>query len=184
MGFDLAAWLLGALSSLPVYKEDRAPELEREKSAQYAELASSIAAYSVNRPRSPREWAALTATIGYHESGFSLRIQRGGCKPLECDRGRARGPFQQQKNLYTRAVWPYLVGQEHGAVQARVAAEHLERSYWVCARSGVDWLTGTINAYAGRRCNEQWRGLQERVRTFNILIRYQPKGVAIDESRK
>lgn len=160
--------LLAAILSLPTFAEDREHPLKQE---QLEILSTGIAAASSHRPKPPADWAALVATIGYHETGFSLRVQAGDCKPHECDGGRARGPWQMHKNRHTEPVWDQLVGLEFTALQARVASDMLERSYWQCARSGVPWLQGTINAYAGRRCSAEWPGLQQRIATFERLRR-------------
>lgn len=155
--------MLAAILSLPTFREDIDSPA---KPAQLEVLAAGIAQASVGRPKPARDWAALVAAIAWHESGFSLRIHDGHCKPHECDRGRARGLWQNHKNLYTAPHWDKLIGTEHSALQAKIAADMLERSYWYCARSGAPWLVGTINAYAGRACAAQWPGLQQRLATF------------------
>src|SRR5699024_5202489 len=43
--------------------------------------------------------------------------------------------------------------------------------YFTCSRSGVPWLQATLNGYAGRRCSSEWPGLDQRVSTFNRLLR-------------
>jgi hypothetical protein len=162
------AWVRAAMESLPCYVEDRG---DPDKSAQLDAIAAAIADVSIDAPRSPREWAALLLTIGYHESTFSLRIQRGQCKPHECDRGRARSAWQLHKNLFTAPVWDQLHGVENTAVQVRAASDVLKRAYFTCSRSGVPWLQATLNGYAGRRCSAQWPGLDQRVSTFARLNR-------------
>lgn len=164
-----AAWVRAAMDALPVFHEDRG---DADKSAQLDAIAAAVAEVSRDAPRPPREWAALLLTIGYHESTFSLRIQRGQCKPHECDRGKARSAWQLHKNLYTAPIWDQLHGIEHTAVQVRAASEALKRAYFTCSRSGVPWLQATLNGYAGRRCSAQWPGLDQRVSTFNRLSRF------------
>lgn len=163
-----AAWVRAAMDALPCYVEDRD---DPDKSAQLDAIAAAIADVSKDAPRSPREWAALLLTIGYHESTFSLRIQRGQCKPYECDHGRARSAWQLHKNLYTAPIWEQLHGVENTAVQVRAASDALRRAYFTCSRSGVSWLQATLNGYAGRRCSDEWPGLNQRVATFNRLLR-------------
>ena len=163
-----AAWVRAAMESLPCFVEDRG---DPEKSAQLDAIASAIAEVSKDAPRAPREWAALLLTIGYHESTFSLRIQRGQCKPHECDHGRARSAWQLHKNLFTAPVWDQLHGIENTSVQVRAASEALKRAYFTCSRSGVPWLQATLNGYAGRRCGAEWPGLDQRVSTFTRLQR-------------
>ncbi len=163
-----AAWVRAAKDALPCYVEDRE---DPDKSAQLDAIAAAVAEVSKDAPRAPREWAALLLTIGYHESTFSLRIQRGQCKPYECDRGRARSAWQLHKNLFTAPVWDQLHGIENTKVQVRAASDALKRAYFTCSRSGVPWLQATLNGYAGRRCSAEWPGLGQRVSTFNRLLR-------------
>jgi hypothetical protein len=164
-----AAWVRAALEALPCFHEDR--DDTAQKAAQLDAIAAAVAEVSRDAPRPPREWAALLLTIGYHESTFSLRIHRGECKPYECDRGRARSAWQLHKNLFTAPIWDQLHGLEHTAVQVRAASDALKRAYYTCHRSGVPWLQGTLNGYAGRRCGAEWPGLDLRVATFNRLLR-------------
>ncbi len=165
-------WTRAAAGGLPVYFEDRAPELSGAKSAQLDEIARVVAEVSRDKaPRPPREWAALLLTIGYHESTFSLRIHAGNCKKRECDAGRARSSFQMHRNLFTAPVWDKLFGLEHTEVQVRAADAALRRAYWTCSRSGVPWLQATINAYAGKRCSAEWPGLAARLATWSRLVR-------------
>jgi len=163
-----AAWVRAAMESLPCFVEDRG---DPEKSAQLDAIATAIAEVSKDAPRAPREWAALLLTIGYHESTFSLRIQRGQCKPHECDHGRARSAWQLHKNLFTAPIWDQLHGIENTSVQVRAASDALKRAYFTCSRSGVPWLQATLNGYAGRRCSAEWPGLDQRVSTFTRLQR-------------
>jgi hypothetical protein len=164
-----AAWVRAAVESLPCYVEDRG---DPEKSAQLDQIAAAIAEVSRDAPRSPREWAALLLTIGHHESTFSLRIQRGKCKPHECDHGRARSAWQLHKNAFTAPLWDQLEGVENTRVQVQAASDALRRAYYTCGRtSGVPWLQATLNAYAGRRCGAQWPGLEQRLATYHRLVR-------------
>ncbi len=163
-----AAWVRAAMDSLPCFHEDRGSS---EKAGQLDAIAAAIADVSRDAPRPPREWAALLLTIGYHESTFSLRIHRGECKPHECDQGRARSAWQLHKNLFTEPVWDQLHGIENTHIQVKAASDALRRAYFTCSRSGVPWLQGTLNAYAGRRCGAAWRGLDRRVATFNWISR-------------
>jgi len=163
-----AAWVRAALDALPCYHEDRG---DADKSAQLDLIATSIAEASREAPRPPREWAALLMTVGYHESAFSLRIQRGECKPHECDRGRARSAWQMHRNVFTEPVWEQLHGVEHTAVQVHAASAALKRAYFTCQKSGTHWLRATLNGYAGRRCGSEWPGLDQRAATFAQVIR-------------
>jgi hypothetical protein len=165
-------WVSAAASSLPVYFEDKAPELESAKASQLASVAAIVAEVSQSKaPRPPQEWAALLLTVGYHESTFSLRIHRGECRPRECDAGRARSAWQLHRNLYTAPVWDQLFGLEHTEAQVRAADGMLRRAYHTCSRSGVPWLQATLSAFAGKRCGADWNGLAPRVATWSRLVR-------------
>lgn len=169
-------WTRAAALSLPTFFEDRAPELADGKREQLEHIASVVAEVSRDAPRPPREWAALLLTIGYHESTFSLRIQRGDCnlRKRECDAGRARSSWQLHKNLFTAPVWDQLHGLDNTEAQVRAADAALRRGFWTCARSGAPWLQGTINGFAGKRCGESWPGLELRNATFNRLTGVKP----------
>ena len=156
-----------ALQRLPTYYEDRAvPEL---KAVQLQDMATAIEA--ATNPPPPgvqlKDFQALVIAIAWHESTLSLRIHRGECKPHECDGGRARGPWQQHRHGMTDADWDAMHGLEHVQHQAVVAAKQLRRSYLTCKGSGVTWLQGAINNYAGRNCTATgWAGLEERQQTW------------------
>ncbi len=154
---------LALFALLPVYFEDRGedPTPHREQ------LAHAIWAESQGKPLPPRDWARLMLTVGFHESGFSKRIIAGKCKPLECDRGRAKGAWQIHRNTLNRDSW----GAQDGDIplQAKLASDQLARAYWTCARSGVEPVRGTINAFAGRRCGDDWSGTKARLATFQRL---------------
>lgn len=120
------------------------------------------------------DWSALLITIAAHESHLSARIAAGGCKPWECDstmvRGerkfRAWGLFQEHKNLNNLEVW----GSTDLTVQAESAYRLLKRAYWSCKRvSTGPWVAFTINAYAGKRCDAEWSGLDARMATFQRI---------------
>lgn len=153
-----------------VAQEDRAPELAERKAAQQGEFVAAISRAAADAPRQPREWAALMLAVLEAETHGSLRIHEGRCKPLECDRGRARGPWQPHRNAHNRDVWDQLIGVENTTVQARVASDMLKRAYWRCAKSGVDWVTGTLNAYKGVACDSSWRGLSERREAYHRFL--------------
>lgn len=156
-----------AMARLPTYFEDRAdPEL---KAVHTQDLARAIEQASTKPPGglSPKDWQALLVAVGYWESTFSIRIHKGDCRPKECDAGRARSPWQMHRSVFTAPVWDQMFGIEHVDLQAQTASDMLKRSYWTCARSGMPWLAGTLNAYAGRRCTDvSWGGLGDREQTF------------------
>jgi hypothetical protein len=176
-------FLLLAALALPTYKEDRAPELAEAKAQQLHGIVEAAFAASEGAPRSRAEWTALLLAIAYHESTFSLRIHAGDCKPHECDAQkirlsdgrtvvyhRARSLWQMHRNRNNAAVWDQLVGLENTEVQARAASDMLKRAYFRCAKSGSDWISGTIAGYAGRRCDARWPGLEARLKTYGRLV--------------
>lgn len=174
----LAELVLAGILSLPQFHEDRGADVAELKQAQSFALADGIAtAAASQKVATPRDWAALVVAIGYHESGFSLRIGDGLCKPLECDRGRARGPFQVHKYAEAVPVWEQMHGLEHVGVQARVASARLLRGYYTCRGAG-DWFVATVSGYAGRRCGTIWPGLEQRVATWRAVRRAMDRAAA------
>lgn len=168
------AWTLAAVRSLPTYHEDVG---QPGKPAELELIATHVARASRGAPRPPREWASAILTVWRHESNLSSRIIAGNCKAHECDRGRARGGGQVHRNALNAADWDAAPGNI--AIQVKLTDEALRRAYWTCARSGAPWLIGSLNAYAGRRCGDNWVGLMERVATFAQLQRVAvPKGGA------
>jgi hypothetical protein len=172
-------WARAALDRLPVFGEDR--DAAEAKSAQLNAIAAAIAYESKRQTiRPPREWAALLTSIGFHESTFSLRIHRGECNLLkrECDAAkkngqlyaRAKSPWQLHENKLNRDSWPFMTGIENTDLQVLEASAALQRGHWTCSRSGVPWLVGTINGFAGRMCSAKWPGLEARLATFNRVL--------------
>jgi hypothetical protein len=154
--------LSALLATLLLLLGHRADTIQPER------FAAAVWAESQHAPRPPYEWARLMVTIAENESRLSQRIADGKCRPLECDRGKAKGMWQLHRNTLNRDSW----GKQDGDVelQAHLASEQLKRAYWTCSRSGQPWLVGTINAYAGRRCGDKsWPGLQARLITYRRL---------------
>jgi hypothetical protein len=172
---SLSDLILAALLSLPQQAEDKAPELAEQKRAQLVAIADALADVAdEQRITSKRDWAALVIAIGQAESGFSLRIHDGRCFKWECDRGRARGPWQLHRYAEAVPVWEQMHGLDNIAVQVRVASARLRRGYYTC-RGGGDWLVATINGFAGRRCSLVWPGLEARVATWRNVRRAMDK---------
>jgi hypothetical protein len=128
---------------------------------------AAVAVEASEAPRSPYEWRKLMKAVAIEESGLLQRIADGHCKPKECDRGRAKGLWQLHKNSINRELWAKQDGNIE--LQAHLASDQLERGYWTCHKTGVPWLVGTINGYAGRRCSDNWPGLQKRLATYGRL---------------
>lgn len=166
-------WTRAAVASLPVFHEDVG---QPGKPAELAAVADAVAARSHGAPRPPREWAALELTVGAHESNLSSRIIANVCKPHECDSGRARGFGQVHRNALNGADWDAAPGNVE--LQAKLVDDALRRAFHTCERSGVPWLQGTLNAYAGRRCGDSWPGLGLRMATWSALVRVSAGGAS------
>lgn len=162
----LVEYTTTAIRKLPVYYEDKA---STEKDAQLDAIAAAVAKVSRKAPLPPRQWAALLLTIGFHESTFSLRIHAGDCKPKECDKGLARGPWQTHKNMDNAAVWDKLYGIENVEYQVWAADRLLRRVSQTCATQAGSSVPGILTAYAGRRCFQDWPGLNDRLNTFSRM---------------
>ena len=184
----LAELVLAGLLSLPQFHEDRGPEVAELKQAQSFALADGIAtAAAEQKVATPRDWAALVIAIGFHESGFSLRIHRGECiwEKRECDAAlikgervfRARSPWQMHAYGVAAGAWDQLIGLEHTETQARVASRRLQTGYYTC-RGAADWLIATVNGFAGRRCGHIWPGLEQRVATWRAVRRAMDRAAA------
>lgn len=170
----LKSLVAGMLAIFAWHAEDKAPELQDAKARQVALLtdALSVAAENAPKSRTAREWSALLLTVLKHETGGSLRIQEGRCKPFECDRGRARGLFQEHKSKRNEPIWEQLVGVENTAVQVASASEALKRAYWYSRKHcpDVDWTRATLQTYAGRSCLLPWGGADVRVASFRVFV--------------
>jgi hypothetical protein len=167
----LLAGITKAAFSLTVFSEDAGPEFAEAKRAQLEAVSVAIEpAARAQKIARPAEWAALVLAIGDSETGFSLRIGRGECKPRECDRGRARGPFQLHRYAEAVDTWEQMHGLEHIGVQVRVASARLQRGYFTCRGAG-DWFVSTVNGFAGVRCSQMWGGLEKRAATYRRLVR-------------
>lgn len=142
------------------YKEEKPIE---ERTEDVRPLAESIARQS----NGDRWLAALAVSVGHHETKFLERIQAGRCKPLECDRGLARGYFQPHRDasLLTRERWDDLVGleQENVDLQVKVVLQLLRRGRKVCKT-----LEGAASYYAVGHC--RWPGARKRGKTAELLL--------------
>lgn len=117
--------ILLAILALPVFKEDRAVELE--KAAQLQLIAANI-----RMTRLSKDGVAMLIAWGWHESNYSLRIQRGECRKGECPNG-ARGNWQNERTGATESDWDRLVGIENTGVQVARAAWFVNWSLGVCS---------------------------------------------------
>ncbi len=183
---SLTAYILAAIQVLPTFHEDVGEDHVAQKRVQAHLIANAVAEVAGNArgwPGSPRELAALMLTVAYHETGFSLRIHDGHCKPYECDKGRARGLWQLHAHRsLPRERWLTLAGLDDAATRlsAQEAAYALVRSRRVCLSKiqGSDWVTPTLAAYAGRGCGGRLPDSAARLRTYRHLLSVVPKGGA------
>lgn len=135
----------------------------KEPSVDAGELADAILATHPGPG-----WTALLLTVAHHESAMSARIARGECRPLECDRGRAWGLFQQHRNTFNSDAW----GSKDLRVQALEASHALRRAFYQCQHGqplNPNWVRRTLSAYKGASCDATWKGLDERVATYNRI---------------
>lgn len=144
--------ILAAVLALPVFHEDAASP---EKSAQLAAAVADVAR--------DKDEAAFLIAWGEHETRYSLRIHRGKCKPLECDRGKARGPWQNHRNGLADDRWSALSGIELTGIQAEEAAR---RARWALRACPADRIRGAFRVLGGNGCTKALRGEDERVATF------------------
>lgn len=153
-----------ALAILPVFHEDRANPY---KGAQLYTVARAVA--SVARTR---EEAAFLLTLGHHESGFSFRVHFGICRQFECDHGRALSPWQMHRNGRTEDEWHGFVGLSLDATRGAAAAalQHIRYAERAC-KWAQDPIVGTFRAYAGRGCDRPVPGEQDRIATFQRVMR-------------
>jgi hypothetical protein len=161
----LILWSWQALAASPplvdlVEAQARRLQSGKEPSVDARQLAELVTAETKSR-----EWIALILTIAHHESALAQRIADGQCKPHECDGGRAWGLWQAHQNKLNAHVW----GSTDVAVQLLEARRSLRRAFYLCKRSALDpdWVARTINGYAGRKCDAEWKGLDERLTTFH-----------------
>lgn len=154
------ATVLIALGLLPMAAEDRRPELELQKSAQYQALAQAM----TEAARDRRELAFLIAW-GWHESAYSLRIHRNECRRWECDRGRARSPWQLHRNGLDQGSWDGLAGVENVRGQAQEAALRARRALAWCGT-----VEGAFRSMGGRGCSGLLPGVERRMATFRTVL--------------
>jgi hypothetical protein len=175
---SLTTYLLAAIASLPTFHEDVGEHMAAQKQEQAQMIAAAIdeaVQNSKDWPDSKRELASLMLATAWHETRLSIRIHDGRCKPLECDRGRARGLWQlQMHRSLPRERWLRVAGLSLEATRdaAREAAIALVRSRRMCAVAtrGREWVGPTLTAYAGRGCGGRLPDINARIRTYRRLL--------------
>jgi hypothetical protein len=180
---NLISYVLAAIAALPTFHEDIGEQFTATKHAQAETIAAAIADavdHVDDWPGSKRELATLLLTVAWHETGLSLRIHEGRCKPYECDHGRARGLWQLHvHSLLPRARWLGVAGLDFESTRTAAfeAARALVRSRHMCA-AGVRtsaWVAPTLAAYAGRGCRGHLPDIDRRVQTYRFLVAIEPK---------
>ncbi len=170
-----------AIGRLPIASVDKSVDFAT-KAAQLEAIAQAVAAESRTPPTgiTPRQWAALLLTIGFHESTFSLAVHRGECAHWQCDAHKlkgggvqymARSPWQLHENDHTRPVWDQLVGVENTAVQVAAASKMAKVSYYRCSRLRLPMVLATVRGFGGGSCTMPMRGEDARLATFGRLSR-------------
>jgi len=150
--------VLVALALLPAVPAERGTP---EKLAQETALASALVEFG----KDPETIAFLTAW-GSAESNFSLRIQRGECHRWECDKGKARGPFQVHRNGKSDEAWARMVGVENTRAQVEQAAKHARWALGVCKLKGDARIVSAFRVLGGRGCEYPLKGEQDRLARF------------------
>jgi hypothetical protein len=160
-------WTRSALERLPVARADKTPERLELRAEQSDAFAREIAKVSASAPLPPRQWAALILAIGHHESAFDTDIVANRCKPWACDRGRARGAFQNHRVSFVAELWDVAPGN----VEAQVAMvdRALRRSLARC-KPFAPFPAHVFRAYAGRSCSFELKGEQARVATYLRVV--------------
>ena len=187
----LAKAILAALFALPQphYASGLNPETPAETRARYERIAAAVATASTVAtcsdqpegcrrvwPGTRRELAAALVTLGWWESKYVWRVHAGKCRPLECDAGRARTPWQMQRATATiRRHWSHMVGTGyvptlHAAWAAAVTFSTAARG---CSRSPLGPVAGAFSGYArGSRIGRcTWRQGLNRARTYRVVLR-------------
>lgn len=161
---------LAALFRLPVWKEDRAPEIAWIKDAQLREVDRLVTLEA----RGDAKVKAFTIALGNHESRYSLRIMRGECRPRECDPRRlpggkiepqAIGAWQLHRNGLTDAEWKALHGPASLPAQAKEATKRARGALNTCRGD----VKGAFAVLGGRGCLGTLPDMHERIETYRKL---------------
>ena len=173
--------ILALLLALPRYSADT--ETAEQRTKRLETVATSIDVVSESAtcsgryegkegckrfwPLSAKALQRLLITEGFFETGFAQRVHEGHCLKHECDGGRARGPWQLQRNgLMPIEAWEKMTddGEESTRVGAFYAARKLAQDLNACQS-----MEGAIARYAtGSSCT--WSGAPARVRFFERLM--------------
>lgn len=161
-------WVRAALARAPVTKADKTPERADLHSRNLDAFAVEIARVSAKAPLPPQIWSSLLGATGGIETNFDTDIVAGRCLPYQCDRGRAKGAFQNQNVKPVADLWPTADGNI--AAQVDMADRMMRRTYRGCEGQGVPFPAGAFRAYAGRSCSWPVHREAERVALYNRLM--------------
>ena len=98
----LTTYLFTAMMAWMPVRNQAARELEDDAVARYESIAADIAAVALD-PSEPALWdgddgrvktALVVLSVAFWESGFRVDVDRGNCKPNECDHGLAYSLWQ------------------------------------------------------------------------------------------
>lgn len=108
-----------------------------------------------------RRKAALLIAIGCQETHYDKRVIAGQCKPWECDKGKARGAWQGQRNRDVATLWDVANGSI--PVQLQMASTTLNHSMIRCQPFGP-FPGHVFRAYRGGSCS--WELKDESLRSW------------------
>lgn len=161
-------WTRAALSRLPRSKADKTPERAELHAQNLDTFAQEIARVSEHAPLPPHQWSSLLGATGGIESNFDTDIVAGRCPKWACDRGRAKGAFQNQNVGPVADLWPVADGNI--VVQVAMADRMMRRTWRGCEAQGVPFPAGAFRSYAGRSCSWPVHREQERVAAYVRLM--------------
>jgi hypothetical protein len=150
--------VLVALALLPRFHEDREAV---GKVVQENAIAAAIAKVTSN----PDEAAFLLAW-GDAETHYSLRIHEGRCFRWECDRGRARGPWQLHRNGRSLELWDRMHGVDNVDVQAREALKMARWAMNECRMKGDERILSGFRMLGAKGCHGVLPGERDRLAAF------------------
>jgi hypothetical protein len=151
--------ILVALALLPRFHEDREAV---GKVAQEQAIATAVQ----KAAKGDADVAAFLLAWGDAETHFSLRIHRGQCFKWECDRGRARGPWQLHRNGMAPELWDKMHGVEHVELQAIEAAKRARWAMRECRVQGLARIFAGFRMLGAKGCDRSLPGEQDRVDAF------------------
>jgi hypothetical protein len=153
--------ILLALALLPRFAEDREAI---GKVVQEEALGRAIAKVS----RTADEAAFLLAWEDAETHG-SLRIHRGECFKWECDKGRARGPWQAHRNGMTLEQWDRMIGIANVDAQAAHAAKMTRWALAECHKQGDERILSAFRLLGAKGCNGYLPGERDRLAAYKLV---------------